>query len=94
MDEWISCKDRLPPPLILVLASNPHVQSLSWIYGKDELGKPSWWHDTWEHADQFVTEWRYLDDEEVNDLRNLSERGWPKFKQFGCRLLKRDEIDE
>jgi hypothetical protein len=41
MDEWISCKDRLPKEKILVMAMNTVIQSPSWLDGIDELGKMS-----------------------------------------------------
>jgi len=64
MDEWISCKDRLPPDNVHVWAKNPHVVAESWIDGVDELGKPSWCHRGWEHADNYVTHWKPMDRDE------------------------------
>lgn len=93
-DEWISCKDRLPPDKILVLAKNPHIATLSWLDGVDELGKRSWCHENWYHADQFVFEWRYFDDFEVDYILAIEKIAHQKWKEYGCRLLKRDEIDE
>lgn len=51
------------------MAKNPHHQAISWIDGMNELGKPSWCHESWEHADDFVSEWRELTKEEENGIR-------------------------
>ncbi len=45
------------------MAKNPFHEAVSWIDGVNELGRPRWFHDSWEHADDFVTEWRYLNEE-------------------------------
>lgn len=52
------------------MARNPHHQAISWIDGKNELGKPSWCHEHWEHADDFVTEWRELTKEEEDEVKH------------------------
>ena len=62
---WIKCKDKLPPETLKVMARNPYCEAISWIDGVNELGKPAWNHKEWEHADDFVTEWRFLTDEEM-----------------------------
>lgn len=64
-EEWFKTKDRLPPHKTPVKARNPHCEAVSWIDGFNELGKPAWCHKTgWEHADDFVTEWRWISIEE------------------------------
>lgn len=65
--EWIKTKDKLPPERLKVMARNPHCVAVSWVEGVTELGKPSWNHDFWEHADDFVTEWRFFTDEELEN---------------------------
>lgn len=69
MNEWISTKDELPPDLAKVVARNPHAESVSWIQGKTELGKPCWMHkDEWNHADDYVTDWRWMTGDEIEKL--------------------------
>lgn len=69
--DWISTKDSLPLERTLVKARNPLSEAISWIDGVNELGKPSWYHILgWEHADDFVTEWRSLRKEELNEYYN------------------------
>lgn len=60
MNEWISCKERLPKENVKVKAKNTMHESISWICGKNDLGKPAWCHESWEHADDFVTHWKEL----------------------------------
>lgn len=67
MSEWISCKERLPPQNVKVLAKNTECIAISWLDGVNELGKPSWCHVTWEHADDFVTHWKPLEEEYNNE---------------------------
>ena len=57
---WISCKDKLPDENVIVVAKNPHCEALSWINGKNEIGKPRWFHNGWEHADDYVTHWKHI----------------------------------
>jgi len=60
---WFKVKEQLPPQKLRVMAKNPFHEAISWIDGVNELGRPRWFHDSWEHADDFVAEWRYLDEE-------------------------------
>lgn len=94
VSEWFSTKEKLPPENVLVLAMNPYITSLSWIDGTDELGKRSWCHEEWNHADQFVTQWRYLSDEEVVFNSKLAEDGRPTWFRYGCQIKYRKDIDE
>lgn len=64
---WIKTKERLPPQRVKVMARNPFHEAVSWIDGLNECGKPSWYHESWDHADDFVVEWRYLN---AKDMRN------------------------
>lgn len=57
-EEWIDPKVLLPAMGERVIARNDFCQSESWIQGFNELGKPAWFHDHWEHADDFVTAWK------------------------------------
>jgi len=81
---WIKPKDQLPPEKVLVMARNPYIESISWIDGKDELGKPSWSHDTWEHADGFVSEWRWLTGKECEKL--FETYGGSKMEKYECKI--------
>ena len=58
-ENWIESKHP-PPTNTLVIARNPHCESISWIDGINEVGKISWSHFGWEHADDYVTEWRHI----------------------------------
>lgn len=60
MNEWVSCKKELPRENLIVWARNPFHEDFSWINGKNELGKPRWFHFNWVHADDFVTDWRLV----------------------------------
>lgn len=70
--KWNSTKDILPQEKIFVMAKNPFSCSFSWINGKNELGKPRWFHVKWEHADDFVTHWRKLSDEELFEITEIN----------------------
>jgi hypothetical protein len=50
------------------MARNPFHEAISWIDGVNELGKPRWYHESWEHADDFVIEWRFLTPEEQHEM--------------------------
>ena len=56
--DWISCKERLPEEKTQVMAKNHLCESVSWIDGTNETGKPKWFHKNWEHADDYVTHWK------------------------------------
>lgn len=81
---WIKPKDKLPPEKVLVMARNPHIEAISWIDGKDELGKASWCHEKWEHADGFVSEWRCLTHEEIAEL--IKKFKDSKMERYGCSI--------
>jgi len=66
---WIKTKETLPPQRLKVMAKNPFHEAISWVDGVNEIGKPSWYHESWEHADDFVLEWRYLTKEEEDGLK-------------------------
>ena len=66
MTNWISTKEDLPPEFLKVVARNPYAESVSWIDGVTETGKPRWMHKyDWEHADDYVTEGRFLTLDEI-----------------------------
>ena len=71
MSEWIPCKTVLPPEHFKVLGKNTLIEAISWISGKNDLGKPSWCHKEWEHADDFVSHWKPVPAKVVvQDLRD------------------------
>lgn len=94
-DEWISCKDRLPPDNVHVIAKNPHVVAESWIDGVDEPGKPSWCHRGWEHADGYVTHWKPMECEFCNEehfvlygiCRKCGRKGNPPLMDIDIPIL-------
>lgn len=67
MSDWFSCKEILPIDNLKVIAKNPFIEAVSWINGKDELGKHRWFHEKWEHADNYVTHWKHRENESIED---------------------------
>lgn len=69
--DWIKSKYSLPEDLKPVMARNPFAEGISWLEGTNELGKRSWCHDCeWNHADDFVLEWRELTKDERNKIES------------------------
>lgn len=65
MVQWISPKAFLPLDGVHVIAKNPYCEAESWRDGFNEIGKPSWCHKGWEHADDFVTHWRFMEEQDT-----------------------------
>lgn len=81
---WIKCKHSLPEDLKPVMARNPFSEGPSWLEGRNELDKRSWNHDCyWNHADDFVLEWRELTNQERDDLESgkLGNGIWKNLKK-------------
>lgn len=72
------------------MARNPYIEAISWIDGKDELGKPSWSHDRWEHADGFVSEWRWMTSEEFDEMMEAYKGS--KMEKYKCYLCNGSEL--
>lgn len=58
-NEWISVKDQMPPTGLMVIAKNSMIEAKSWCALSQESGKAVWFHEKWDHADDFVTHWKY-----------------------------------
>ena len=66
---WFKTKERLPISGILVMAKNPFCEAVSWICGANDTGNAAWCHKGgWKHADDFVSDWRFLNEDEIATL--------------------------
>lgn len=94
---WIKTKELLPRKHFRVMGKNTECESISWIDGDNELGKPSWCHKGWKHADDFVSHWRPLYINEVftgnlkgNKIAWVGGRG--RFKNWIMETYKHHKV--